>query len=241
MHMSSCRLLAMLLVGACAAQSDTDGGSHLQAQASTPDGKGFRAELEYIVGAQLQFRPGSLCHTLKRHTGGAGLYRVVSMESVMEHNQELNAMHPKTYVRLERLEAWSLSAPKDAVARINGGVYPDGGQGGFPVTLAVGEKVGLILDAPSPENLGFYSLHSAGVFADRGGDHYTNDRIFTKDGAPLSELARVISARADLSFEQCRKDDVVTDIESPQQPELPPVPPSIPIDQDMVRNESVTQ
>jgi len=217
MRLITSMLIAMLFLGGCAVEEANQDISNAQVSAQVEDGKGFHAVLEQIHGAQMQMRPGSLCHTFKRHTGGAGLYRVVSIESFMEESEEPRQLHPKTYVKLERLESWSVDAPKDPVARINGGVYPSGVTGGFPVSLVVGEKVGLILDAPTPGNLGFYSLHSAGVFSDRGGDHYTNDRLFTKDGASLQHLAEIVSARADLPFDECRKNDVRTDIESPEE------------------------
>jgi hypothetical protein len=202
-------IVSMVLLGGCAVEDAP--ASNAQGAVVNEEGAGFRADLQHIQGALMSGRPSSLCWTIRRHTGGAGLYRVVSMESFMEPQEELKRMHPKTYVQLERLEAWSVDAPRNPVARINGGVYPDGGKGGFIVTLTVGEKVGVLLDAPTPENLGFYSMHQEGVFNENGG-RYTNDRLFTQGGKSVTELAEMVSKRADVSFDECAKDDVVSDI-----------------------------
>jgi hypothetical protein len=176
-----------------------------------PAAEGFRTQFESIRGASFHGRPGSLCHTLRRGSAGAGLYEVISIESVIEEDKELQEFHPRTYVKLQRLEAWTADAPEQAVLRLQGGGYPNGVSGGWLVSFAVGETYGVALAPPTESNLNFYSVSRTGVFAQRSDGRYSNGMIFSKAGASAEELARAIRKRAGLTLAECKKDDIRSD------------------------------
>ena len=154
-----------------------------------------------------------LCKTALRLGGPAGLYRVERMTSQMEVKRSGNSQ-PFTYVELALLEGWSEGAPKEPVARIRGGVFPDGNAGCFEVSLNVGEIVGLILQKPTEENLGYYGIDELGVFHKRKDERYTNGYHFITNRKTLSELGKIIISVIENRANGCTEPDIYEDPES---------------------------
>jgi hypothetical protein len=153
------------------------------------------SEYQHISGLHGSQRLVGICELTRILTGPAGAYRVVRMTGVTEPIPELGgALGAFTYVELDLAEAWSDDAPQSAIARISGGPTADPAiTAGWRVTLSVGELLGLVLQAPTPENKGYYGIHNLGVFQSNprtGG--MSNGQLFTETTMPLSALGPIV-------------------------------------------------
>lgn len=121
---------------------------------STPPSGGWTYYRKIVgsPGCQPDIRP---CQLADRGAG-YGSYRVVSLRGRRERSPE-GDLSAYTYVELARIAGPGPDAP---VARIPGGPLPDGNDFPGPLTLSVGEVVGLILGKPDNE---YYTLDRRAV------------------------------------------------------------------------------
>ena len=125
-----------------------------------------------------------------------GLYRVASVEAEYEEDPSSpGSKAPFTYVELELLEPW-FNANTDATARIRGGPTPCGTIALPRVSLIVGETVGALLLAPTPENRGHYGLHPLGIFKRTASTGFTNGQLVIDDTTE-ADLGQMITAIAE--------------------------------------------
>jgi hypothetical protein len=169
--------------------------------------QGYTMTYQSIGGSGGLSRPTNLCELLESYNAGAGLYRVVSLVG----RTEPSASQPSvpdgfTYVTLELVEDWSGGAPQKPVARISGGPLDAQRTKGWRVSLAVNEVVGVLLDAPTPQNAGYYDLHSLAVFKQQETGGHTNGQLFRH--ARAGELGKKVRRLAPLVGKGCEAEDV---------------------------------
>jgi hypothetical protein len=171
-----------------------------------------------IVGGTELSRPVSLCELLKYYNAGAGLYRVTSLVGRAEPSAaDPSVTDAFTYANLELVEDWSGGAPQKPVARIVGGPLDAQRTRSWRVSLAVGEVVGVLLEAPSSENAGYYGLHSLTVYKQQDAGGHSNGQLFRHGRA--GELGAKLRRLSHLSGKACEAEDVL-----PENDEVAPGP-----------------
>lgn len=131
---------------------------------------------------------------------GAGLYAVESLTGRTEDDlRNPPSVKGFTYVALRLITPW-FNAPENPIARISGGPYPGGDEGGWNVSLKVEETAGLFLIKPTADNRGYYDLSEFGTF--QVGEHggYTNGLIFTMEAVSADELGKLVAGLAGPEF-----------------------------------------
>jgi len=171
------------------------------------------ARTEYArieAGGVLDQYPIGLC-ALVRHPmfGSAGLYEVEALEGVVEDDlRNPGDRAGFTYVELALVDGW-WSAEQSPVARVLGGPWPSGDSGGWHVSLAVGERVGLLLVNPVAENRGHHDLHNLGVFNAPENGGYSNGQLFKDRRVGAGELGELIEGLAGEDLEaDCPYDEL---------------------------------
>lgn len=120
--------------------------------------------------------PTSLCETIARRTGPAGMAEVTTIEGRTEIIDGVERGF--TYARFQFNVRWDGGTLSTEEARFSGGPLSVGREGWQIRRLVVGETVGVMLLPQVPRANGTYSLDNLGLFRDDGSG-FTNGQIFT--------------------------------------------------------------
>lgn len=154
-----------------------------------------------------------LCHLLKFHTAGAAAYRVTAITGYTEELLDFPGNFDGfTYVELELVADWSGASPPNPVVRITGGPKTADITKLWPISLKVGETVGMLLDAPTAQSRGFLGIHPLAVFRQKADGGYSNGQLFTKQGAALDAIGHAVQNLVNLGAD-CATQDVLPDLD----------------------------
>lgn len=170
--------------------------------ADTAPGTGTQTYAKIQGEASASRRAIGLCELAQGFARGGGVYQVDSIVSTMEFadlapgSTDTVVEQPFTFITFKSVAPWTPGAPVNPVARIRGGEFPNGSIQPWPVSLAVGEQVGLLFYDPYPlptSNHGFLTVHQQGLFQLKANGGYSNTELFTASKKGLAEVGEMLS------------------------------------------------
>lgn len=178
---------------------------------------------EQIRGDGASVRPVGLCELLHFYTAGAGKYVVKKLTGVTEELREAPGHFDGfTYVELQLVDDWSGASPPNPTIRITGGPISATIQRNWQVSLAVGETIGILIEAPRPENENYYGLHELTVFKQGPDGGYSNGHLFRRKPSPVDHLGRLVR-RLVANPKLCLQEDVLPDPPDPKDMSIVPL------------------